>query len=85
MKYSYKHLYLIGGAEHSRLWFYTDFKGETEDMLKDGFFHENKADLYEGNVIYLMGKKKETLIQQIYYNEEDIVCLRNINTRKEIT
>jgi len=83
MEYSYKHLYLIGGAEHSRLFFYTDFKGEVEDMLKPGFFQEIKGDLYEGNVIYLMGKKKETTIQQIYYNKEDIVCLKDVNGRKE--
>lgn len=52
-------------------------------MLKPGFFQEIKGDLYEGNVIYLMGKKKETTIQQIYYNKEDIVCLKDVNGRKE--
>jgi hypothetical protein len=77
--YNYKDLYLIGGAEYSRLFFYRSETDELQEILKPGYFDKNKDNFYEGNVIYLTGKEKDTTVQQIYYNEDEKVCLKPLN------
>lgn len=77
--YNYKNLYLLGGAEYSRIYFYRCKDDTLEEILSDGYFQDPKDNLYEGNVLYVTGKELDTAVQQIYYNEDEQVCLRKLN------
>jgi len=77
--YNYKNFYLLGGAESSRIYFYRSKDDTLVEILSDGYFQEPKDNLYEGNVIYITGKEMDTAVLQIYYNEDEQVCLKQLN------